>query len=66
MTGGYALNCVNNFKILKKFPKIQFFIEPISSDAGCSYGAAKYWWHSKTNDKTIRPLTSLYLGHEQN
>jgi len=64
LTGGYALNCVNNYKILKKFPKIKFFIEPISSDAGCSYGAAKYWWHLKTSDKTIRPLKSLYLGHE--
>ena len=66
LTGGYALNCVNNFKVLQKFPEIEFFIEPISSDSGCSYGAAKYWWHLKTSDKTIRTLTSLYLGHEQN
>ena len=64
MTGGYALNCVNNFEYIKAFPKINFYFDPLANDAGTSLGAAKYYWHQFTNDKKIRPLTSLYLGHE--
>ena len=64
MTGGYALNCVNNYEYIKAFPNINFYFDPLANDAGTSFGAAKYYWHKLTNDKTIRPLTSLYLGHE--
>jgi len=64
MTGGYALNCVNNFEYVKAFPNINFYFDPLANDAGTSLGAAKYYWHKLTNDEMIRPLTSLYLGHE--
>ena len=64
MTGGYALNCVNNYEYIKAFPNINFYFDPLANDAGTSLGAAKYYWHKLTNDEMIRPLTSLYLGHE--
>ncbi len=64
MTGGYALNCVNNFEYIKAFPNINFYFDPLANDGGTSLGAAKYYWHKLTNDKTRRPLTSLYLGHD--
>ena len=41
---------------------INVYIEPISSDAGTSLGAAKYIWHSTTNDTTIRPQRHIYYG----
>ena len=64
MTGGYALNCVNNYEYIKAFPNVNFYFDPLSNDSGASLGAVKYYWHHLTQDKTIRPLNSLYLGHE--
>lgn len=63
MTGGYFLNCVANYHILKNLPDdIEIYVEPISSDAGTSLGAAKLLWHTMTKDVTKRKLSSLYLG----
>jgi len=62
LSGGYFLNCVNNYKYLKHFPNINFFIDPISNDAGTALGAAKWFYHGITGDKTIRPIKDLYLG----
>ena len=62
--GGYFLNCVTNYYLVKRFPDIEFYFEPISNDAGTSIGAAKLVWHEKTQDTTIRPFKSLYLGKQ--
>lgn len=62
LSGGYFLNCVNNFKYLEHFPDVNFFFDPISNDAGTALGAAKWFYHGITKDKTIRPLKNLYLG----
>ena len=61
-SGGYFLNCVANYYLIKRFPNIEFYFEPISSDAGTSIGIAKLAWYQKTQDKTIRPQKSLYYG----
>lgn len=67
LTGGYFLNCVANYHIIKSISKdIQIYVEPISSDAGTSLGAAKYMWHSLTLDITKRKQTTLYLGLHHN
>ena len=60
--GGCFLNCVANYYLTKRFPDVKFYFEPISSDAGTSIGAAKWAWYQKTQDKTIRPQTTLYHG----
>lgn len=64
ISGGYGLNCVANYKLLKTFPDINFYFEPIAHDGGTSLGAAKLLWHSKEDqlDHTIRPQTTLYYG----
>lgn len=63
LSGGFFLNCVANYYYLSILPKdVNLYIEPVSSDAGTSIGAAKYMWHKKTGDTMKRPLTSLYLG----
>ena len=61
-SGGYFLNCVANYYLIKRFPDIEFYFEPISSDAGTSIGAAKLAWYEKTQDTTIRPQKTLYYG----
>ena len=62
--GGYFLNCVTNYYLLKRFPDVEFYFEPIANDAGTAIGSAKLAWHSKTQDTTIRPFKSLYLGKQ--
>tara|TARA_S200000501_G_scaffold368957_1_gene407601 strand:- start:696 stop:1655 length:960 start_codon:yes stop_codon:yes gene_type:complete len=44
LSGGYALNCVNNYRYLDEFPKHNFFVDPNPGDSGTSTGAA-IWLH---------------------
>ena len=60
--GGYFLNVVTNYYLIKRFPDVKFYFEPIANDAGTAIGAAKLLWHQLTKDDTIRPFKSLYLG----
>jgi len=64
LSGGYGLNCVANYHYLNalKDEGIEFYVEPISNDAGTAMGAALMFWHGMQDDVTIRPGTSLYLG----
>ena len=62
--GGYFLNCVSNYYLVKRFPDIEFYFEPIANDAGTAIGAAKLLWYGETKDTTIRPFKSLYLGKQ--
>lgn len=39
LSGGYSLNCTNNYKYLSAFPDHQFFVDPIPHDGGTSFGA---------------------------
>jgi len=63
LSGGYFLNCSNNYQYLKRFPNLNFFVDPIAHDGGTAIGASKYLWHKITGDKTIRKLETLYLGN---
>jgi carbamoyltransferase len=60
--GGYFLNCVTNYYLVKRFPDIEFYFEPLSSDAGTAIGAAKLAYFHKTQDKIIKPQKTLYYG----
>jgi len=68
LTGGFFLNCVANYKFKKRFPNINFYVEPLAGDAGQSIGAAKYSWFLKNIDnlkffkKNNLPLNTLYNG----
>lgn len=42
LSGGYHLNCSNNFKLVKHFPELKFFVDPIPYDGGTAIGAAYY------------------------
>jgi len=61
-SGGYFLNCVANYYLVKRFPDIDFYFDPISHDGGTSIGAALYRWYKHSQDKSIRPRKNLYNG----
>lgn len=62
IAGGYGLNCVANYYYKKRFPDLNIFVDPVSHDGGTAIGLAKIIWHSRNEDKTIRPMKSLYQG----
>ena len=40
VSGGCFLNCVANYKMKKKYPHINFYVEPVAHDGGTAMGAA--------------------------
>ena len=63
LSGGYALNCLNNYQYFDDLPEdVKIYIDPLANDAGTALGAAKYLWYKLTNSTEKYPLTSLYLG----
>lgn len=65
LSGGYFLNCVNNYKYLKEFPDVNFYVEPNSSDSGTAIGAAQ-WLYKKLTNKNPDPINLMYLGNDAN
>jgi carbamoyltransferase len=65
LSGGYGLNCVANYWYLEQLQDegINFYVEPVSNDAGTAIGAALICHHSVTGDTNIKGYAeSLYLG----
>lgn len=66
LAGGYGLNCVANYYLRKRFPDINFFVDPVSHDGGTSIGLAKLAYFKHCKDNQIEPikesLNTLYLG----
>ncbi len=40
LSGGFSLNCTNNYKYLESLPDYQIFVDPIPHDGGTAAGAA--------------------------
>jgi len=65
MSGGVALNCVANGKILQNKIFENIWIQPASGDAGGSLGAALSYWHNELGNKKINNIDAMkgsYLG----
>lgn len=62
ISGGSALNCVANGKILSNTGFKEVFIPPFPDDSGCSIGAAFYVHNQLMNNKKNYILKSNYLG----
>lgn len=62
ISGGFGLNCVANYKFLKKFPDINFYVDPIAHDGGTAIGLARYAWFTYSQDTNPSPLKSVYLS----
>ena len=44
LSGGFSLNCTNNYKYMLEFPEVEFFVDPIAHDGGTAVGAG-LWLH---------------------
>lgn len=63
LSGGYFLNCVNNYAYIKEFPDINFYVDPICYDGGTAIGACFYVWHHILgNPNKMQKLNDVYLG----
>lgn len=62
LSGGYSLNCVNNYRYTRAFPEIDFYVDPLAHDGGTAMGVARYVWHVLLGNKERHPLKHLYLG----
>lgn len=61
-SGGYFLNCVANYYLIKRFPDIEFYFEPISHDGGTAIGAAYWGWKQITPHFSPSNQKTLYYG----
>ncbi len=68
LSGGVALNCVANGKLIKEKIFDDIWIQPASGDAGSALGAALIGWHDYLNKpRIVNPNDSMkgtYLGCE--
>ena len=66
MSGGVALNCVTNGKILKEKIFENIWIQPAAGDAGGALGSALALWHKELKNERSSPfkdkMQGSYLG----
>ncbi len=67
LSGGVALNCVANGRILREGPFENIWIQPAAGDAGSALGAALYAWyqylvHERHADGKKDSMRGSYLG----
>ena len=67
LSGGVALNCVANGRILREGPFEKIWIQPAAGDAGGALGAALYAWYQYLNNPRTADgkndfMEGAYLG----
>lgn len=62
ISGGFGLNCVANYKLVKKFPHLNIYVDPIAHDGGTAIGLAKYAWYMNSESTEINNLKTVYLS----
>lgn len=65
LTGGYALNVVANEFLIKTFPKIEFYFEPMADDSGNSIGGAIWAYRNEGCLEKTKPLKNLFFHGEK-
>jgi carbamoyltransferase len=62
ISGGAALNCVANGRVLEQTPFSEIFVPPVPDDSGGALGAAYYLYNHIMGAERNFVLTSNYLG----
>jgi carbamoyltransferase len=62
-SGGVALNCVANSRLVEDTDFKEIYIPPDPGDGGGAMGAALYLSALKSKQATIAPMISPFLGH---
>ncbi len=63
-SGGVALNCVANSRILRETPFEEMFIQPAAGDSGAAMGAALFVWHCLLGEPRSFVLNHAFWGKE--
>ncbi|MBI5953620.1 MAG: carbamoyltransferase [Chloroflexi bacterium] len=61
-SGGVALNCITNQRILEETPFDNVYILPAAGDSGVALGAAYFGYYNVLGKVTRRKLRSAFLG----
>jgi len=40
LSGGFSLNCTNNYRYVEKYPDVNFYVDPVCHDGGTAIGVA--------------------------
>ncbi len=64
LSGGVALNCVANAKILEETDVRRVWVPPCASDTGAPLGSALWHWHQNLGKLRGFELTHAYYGLE--
>jgi len=62
LSGGVALNCVANGRILHSGLVDKFYIQPVAHDAGTAIGAAYCLWNEASPVAPAMPMPHAFLG----
>jgi len=62
ISGGVALNCVANARILRETDFERVWVPPVASDTGVCFGSALYHWHQTLRNKRDFELTHAFYG----
>jgi carbamoyltransferase len=60
ITGGYGLNVVSNGNLIKNFPDVNFYFEPLADDSGNSIGAAMHLYRELSGDCRINKIQHTF------
>ncbi len=64
ISGGVALNCVANGRILRDTDFERVWVPPVASDTGVCFGSALYHWHNTLGNRREFELTHAFYGKE--
>lgn len=64
ISGGVALNCVANARILRDTDFERVWVPPVASDTGVTFGSALYHWHQTLGNKRDFELTHAFYGKD--
>jgi len=65
LSGGYSLNCTNNYKYLSAFPDCHFFIDPVPHDGGTALGAAVQFWENLPKSDKPYIKKSVWVNNDK-
>lgn len=62
ISGGVALNCVANARILRDTDFQRVWVPPVASDTGVTFGSTLYHWHQTLGNKRAFELNHAFYG----
>jgi carbamoyltransferase len=61
IAGGYGMNIITNYELLKRFGDVEFYFDPMCDDSGLSIGASMYVYRKLTGDSRIIPFKDTFF-----